>query len=276
MKLRVWLAAHLSEAMEEGWDLSSLREEEFEDFCVYIVHDRPCSDRACPNRAQATLPRNLTLRDSSTHPGATLPRNLTLRDSSTHPGMMGVWSVDYIPRGTRFGPVTGEVIHQESECSDLPLRHHWKVFKNNKVHQHIRTSDASRANWVHYVKLAGGPAPQLNLMACQVDAAIYLYTVKPIPPNVELLAWFCRDYADRINCPPLPPPPPPASPTSPQPGTESSSEATTPLDGDVRGLDLVDRTRRNGLEGPPAKRGIWGLSCRTDPEFIPLVSQPCR
>ena len=54
--------------MEEGWDLSSLREEEFEEFCVYIVHDRPC-ERGCPNRAQATLPRNLTLKDSQTHPG---------------------------------------------------------------------------------------------------------------------------------------------------------------------------------------------------------------
>ena len=41
--------------------------------------------------------------------------------------VMGVWSVDYIPRGTRFGPVTGEIIRQESECGDLPLKHHWKV-----------------------------------------------------------------------------------------------------------------------------------------------------
>ena len=41
--------------------------------------------------------------------------------------VMGVWSVDYIPRGTRFGPVTGEIIRQESECADLPLKHHWKV-----------------------------------------------------------------------------------------------------------------------------------------------------
>ncbi|XP_076445713.1 uncharacterized protein LOC143283387 isoform X2 [Babylonia areolata] len=198
----------IKEAMEEGWDLSSLREEEFEDFCVYIVHDRPC-EKSCPNRAQATL-----------------PRNLTLRDSQTHPGMMGVWSIDYIPRGTRFGPVTGEVIHQESECSDLPLKHHWKVFKNNKVHQHIRTSDRSRANWVHYVNLAvGGHRPQHNLMACQVGALIYLYTVKPIPPNAELLAWFSRDYADRINCPPLPPPPPPP-PGPPPPLLTSSSPSS--------------------------------------------------
>lgn len=30
---------------------------------MYIVHDRAC-DRVCPNRAQASLPRNLTLKPS--------------------------------------------------------------------------------------------------------------------------------------------------------------------------------------------------------------------
>ena len=87
-----------------------------------------------------------------------------------------------------------------------------QVFKNNKVQQHIRTSDITSSNWVHYVNLAVGPH---NLMACQVDSHIYLYTVKPIPPNVELVAWFSRDYADRTNCPAMPPPPPPPPPPQP-------------------------------------------------------------
>lgn len=74
-----------------------------------------------------------------------------------------------------------------------------QIFKNNKVYYHIRTSNTTCSNWVHYVTMAAGP--EHNLLACQVDLHIYLYTVKPIPPNVELLAWFSRDYADRINCP---------------------------------------------------------------------------
>lgn len=49
--------------LEECWDSSNLKEDEFEEFCVYIVHDRAC-DRVCPNRAQASLPRNLTLKPS--------------------------------------------------------------------------------------------------------------------------------------------------------------------------------------------------------------------
>lgn len=49
--------------LEECWDSSNLKEDEFEEFSVYIVHDRAC-DRVCPNRAQASLPRNLTLKPS--------------------------------------------------------------------------------------------------------------------------------------------------------------------------------------------------------------------
>ncbi|XP_025098680.1 PR domain zinc finger protein 1-like [Pomacea canaliculata] len=167
--------------MEESWEPSCLREEEFEEFCVYIVNDRPC-ETVCTNRAQASLPRNLTLKPSRVKPGA-----------------LGVWSVDYIPRGTRFGPVTGEVLWDVPRNEDSPRKHHWKIFKNNKVYYHIRTSNTTCSNWVHYVTMAAGP--EHNLLACQVDLHIYLYTVKPIPPNVELLAWFSRDYADRINCP---------------------------------------------------------------------------
>ena len=49
--------------MDDNWDISSLKEDDFEEFCVYIVHDRAC-ERVCPNRAQASLPRNLTLKPS--------------------------------------------------------------------------------------------------------------------------------------------------------------------------------------------------------------------
>lgn len=49
--------------LEECWESSNLKEDEFEEFCVYIVHDRAC-ERVCPNRAQASLPRNLTLKPS--------------------------------------------------------------------------------------------------------------------------------------------------------------------------------------------------------------------
>lgn len=56
--------------MEEGtvssaseYDLSNLREEDFELHTTYIVPDLPV-DPGTPNRAESTLPRNLVLKAS--------------------------------------------------------------------------------------------------------------------------------------------------------------------------------------------------------------------
>lgn len=46
-----------------GWDLSSMREDEFEQHVVYIVPDLP-TEPGCPNRAESSLPRNLVLKPS--------------------------------------------------------------------------------------------------------------------------------------------------------------------------------------------------------------------
>ncbi|KAK3578850.1 hypothetical protein CHS0354_010208 [Potamilus streckersoni] len=174
----------LADGMDENWDMTNLKEEEFEEFCVYIVHDRVC-DRVCPNRAQASLPRNLTLKLSQAQPN----------------NGQGVWSVDYIPRGTRFGPLVGEVFTKE------PLRRNdterivlWKIFKNNHVCQFIDNSDTDRSNWMHYVHFAYSSSQQ-NVIACQIDFNIYFYTIKPILPNTEILIWYCREYAERLNFP---------------------------------------------------------------------------
>lgn len=40
-----------------------------------------------------------------------------------------------------------------------------------------------------------------NLIACQYKMEIYFYAIKPIKPNDELLVWYCREFADRLNYP---------------------------------------------------------------------------
>ncbi|XP_076079457.1 PR domain zinc finger protein 1-like isoform X2 [Mytilus galloprovincialis] len=171
--------------MDDNWDISSLKEDDFEEFCVYIVHDRAC-ERVCPNRAQASLPRNLTLKPSQSN-GA---------------NSLGVWSLDYIPRGTRFGPLVGEVYTKEPYVNTEPERISiWKVFKNNTVYQFIDNCDTTKSSWMHYVNFSYNTTAQQNLIACQIDFNIYFYTTKPIPPNTELMVWYCREYADRLNYP---------------------------------------------------------------------------
>lgn len=50
---------------DDGWDVSKLREEDFDKLATYFVPDRPCSENT-NNRAEASLPRNLQLRPSQT------------------------------------------------------------------------------------------------------------------------------------------------------------------------------------------------------------------
>lgn len=53
--------------IDDTWDISNLKEDDFDEYCVCIVHDRQF-DEQHSNRAQATLPRNLTLKKSYTMP----------------------------------------------------------------------------------------------------------------------------------------------------------------------------------------------------------------
>ena len=48
----------------ESYDVTRMREEEFERLTVYIVPDVPC-ERGATNRAERTLPRSLALRPSA-------------------------------------------------------------------------------------------------------------------------------------------------------------------------------------------------------------------
>lgn len=42
-----------------------------------------------------------------------------------------------------------------------------------------------------------------NLVACQSGLDIYFYTIKPLQPGQELLVWYCPEFAQRCNYPPL-------------------------------------------------------------------------
>lgn len=47
----------------QDYDVTRMREEDFERLAVYIVPDVPC-ERGAPSRADKTLPRSLTLKPS--------------------------------------------------------------------------------------------------------------------------------------------------------------------------------------------------------------------
>ncbi|CAM1295780.1 PRDM1 (predicted) [Pycnogonum litorale] len=170
---------------DEPWDVSNIAEEEFDQLAVYLVPDQP-SDENCDNKTEASLPRNLVLRPSQ-----------TLSD------VMGVWSTSYIPRGTRFGPLIGDVYSKDNVPKDTNRKYFWRIYNvhTNELCFYIDGFDTTKANWMRNVNPAYSSGSQ-NLIACQVNMQIYFYTIKPVLPNEELLVWYCKEFAQRLNYPP--------------------------------------------------------------------------
>ncbi|XP_033495718.1 PR domain zinc finger protein 1a [Epinephelus lanceolatus] len=174
--------------MEEA-DMSQWTEAEFEEKCTYIVKDTaweagPDSDAVTTTRAEASLPRNLAFK----HPA----------DSKE---VVGVCSREYIPKGTRFGPLVGEIYTADSVRKDANRKYFWRIYEGQEFHHFVDGLDETRSNWMRYVNPAHSAAEQ-NLAACQNGMEIYFYTVKPVPAGAELLVWYCHDFARRLHYPP--------------------------------------------------------------------------
>lgn len=98
----------------QDYDVTRMREEDFERLAVYIVPDVHC-EKGLVNRADKTLPRSLTLKPSMVFSAPNVKvSNCHLFNKLPHAILIvmtfqteGVWSTGVIPRGTRFGPFEG-------------------------------------------------------------------------------------------------------------------------------------------------------------------------
>jgi len=170
----------------DDWDISSITEDHWETLAVYHVPDI-VTEEVCPERAKHSLPKNLKLKPSK-----------TLLDSGQ--SVLGVWSTDNIPRGTRFGPFKGNIYALDQVPASANRNYFWRVYKGNEHCYYLDGFDTSKANWMRYVNPAHSAESQ-NLIACQNQSNIYFYTIKPIKPDEELLVWYCREFADRLDYP---------------------------------------------------------------------------
>uniref|UniRef100_A0A3Q2GNT5 PR domain zinc finger protein 1 n=1 Tax=Cyprinodon variegatus TaxID=28743 RepID=A0A3Q2GNT5_CYPVA len=175
--------------MEEA-DMTQWTEAEFEEKCTYIVKDTAWE--AGPD-ADVTM--------TATRAEASLPRNLVLKHLAGTKEVVGVSSREYIPKGTRFGPLVGEIYTADSVPKDANRKYFWRIFVDGEFHHFVDGLDETRSNWMRYVNPAKSAAEQ-NLAACQNGMEIYFYTVKPVPAGAELLVWYCRDFARRLRYPP--------------------------------------------------------------------------
>uniref|UniRef100_A0A3Q3CT04 PR domain zinc finger protein 1 n=1 Tax=Haplochromis burtoni TaxID=8153 RepID=A0A3Q3CT04_HAPBU len=176
--------------MEEA-DMTQWTEAEFEEKCTYIVKDTACE--AGPDGDAMMM--------STTRAEASLPRNLAFKHLAGSKEVAGVCSREYIPKGTRFGPLVGEIYTADSVPKDANRKYFWRIYVDGEFHHFVDGLDETRSNWMRYVNPAHSAAEQ-NLAACQNGMEIYFYTVKPVPAGAELLVWYCHDFARRLHYPP--------------------------------------------------------------------------
>ncbi|XP_040920068.1 PR domain zinc finger protein 1 [Toxotes jaculatrix] len=169
-------------------DMTSWSEADFEEKCTYIVKDQPL-DQESESHGRTRAERSL-------------PRNLALKRSHNSAEVLGVTSKELIPKGTRFGPLVGESYTNEILQTDADRKYFWRVFSEGHLHHILDGLNEERSNWMRYVNPACSVEEQ-NLVACQSGLEIYFYTIKPLQLGQELLVWYCPEFAQRCNYPPL-------------------------------------------------------------------------
>ncbi|MBN3321414.1 PRDM1 protein, partial [Atractosteus spatula] len=163
-------------------DMNLWREADFALNCTYIVNDQPSDQSTGIPRAITSIPRNLTFKYG--------------RDNE----VIGVFSKEYIPQGTRFGPLLGEVYTKDNVPKHANRKYFWRIYTGGHLHHFVDGYDLQKSNWMRYVNPAHSLHDQ-NLVACQNGKDVYFYTIKPVPPHSELLVWYSREFADRLHYP---------------------------------------------------------------------------
>nr|XP_054110280.1 PR domain zinc finger protein 1 isoform X3 [Callithrix jacchus] len=170
----------------EDADMTLWTEAEFEEKCTYIVNDHPWESG--------------TDGGTSVQAEASLPRNLLFKCATNSKEVIGVMSKEYIPKGTRFGPLIGEIYTSDTVPKNANRKYFWRIYSRGELLHFIDGFNEEKSNWMRYVNPAHSAREQ-NLAACQNGMNIYFYTIKPIPANQELLVWYCRDFAERLHYP---------------------------------------------------------------------------
>ena len=164
---------------------ASTPEDDLGSLGVYIVNDTPCP-AICEDRAAKSLPSNLYLAPSRAMFGT---------------GVLGVYSNDIIPKGTKFGPMVADIYSASDPLPD-DRKYFWRVYDKQcgKVMFFLDGKNTDRSNWMRHVLPAYKSAAQ-NLVAYQEGTRIFFLTVKHIHPHEELTVWYCREFAERMCYP---------------------------------------------------------------------------
>jgi len=168
-------------------DISTHTEEQLAARKVQNISDKSCQIKD-PGFAINSLPDTLMIK-------ATWKNDNT---GQPYIDVIGTFAKECIPVGTRFGPLVGKKYEADEEPTDKS--NCWKVFDGDRMHI-LDLKDESEANWMKYVKPAYNSSSQ-NLVAYQEGKDVYFLTIKSVNVDEELTFWFCKEYSERLKCPP--------------------------------------------------------------------------
>uniref|UniRef100_A0AAY4ER36 PR domain zinc finger protein 1 n=1 Tax=Denticeps clupeoides TaxID=299321 RepID=A0AAY4ER36_9TELE len=160
-------------------EMNEWREADFARKCTYIVHDQPCDPAFGIPRANTSVPRNLAFQYGSENE------------------VTGVFSKEYIPQGTRFGPLRGVIYTKDNVPVQANRKYFWRIYSGGRLHHFIDGYDVHLSNWMRYVNPARSVAEQ-NLVACQNGHDVFFYTIRPVEPKQELLVWYSQEFSQRL------------------------------------------------------------------------------
>uniref|UniRef100_A0A671SDH1 Tissue-resident T-cell transcription regulator protein ZNF683 n=1 Tax=Sinocyclocheilus anshuiensis TaxID=1608454 RepID=A0A671SDH1_9TELE len=128
---------------------------------------------------------------------ATDPHAILVHKCHSFLQVTGVFSKEYIPQGTRFGPLQGVIYTKENVPLQTNRKYFWRIYSGGHLHHFIDGYDVHRSNWMRYVNPARSLAEQ-NLVACQNGQEIFFYTIRPVEPKQELLVWYSPEFSQRL------------------------------------------------------------------------------
>jgi len=91
--------------------------------------------------------------------------------------VLGVWSNDIIPKGTKFGPMIGEIYSADDTLPEV-RKYFWRVYDKpaGKIMFYIDGRNINKSNWMRHVLPAYDTSAQ-NLVAYQVTSGRFKNTL---------------------------------------------------------------------------------------------------
>ena len=133
----------------------------------------------------------------SVHTSLPLPPEIKIKESVIPGAGMGAFSRTFIPKGTRIGPYTGEILNFDEIDGETDTSYMWEIVVDGK-RQYVDGKNEESATWMRFVNCARNVNEQ-NLVAYQYLGQIYYRTFRDIDPNMELLVWYGEEYAEELG-----------------------------------------------------------------------------